>query len=110
MSVSGGGRGRLDAVLHGLIRAAAEEAAAQESQEGEDDNYFEDLYLMITRALARPSARRSFPNCWRRSPRPRRPAARAVFLGGWTMALGDLEAIAPGGAPAIADALRIPSK
>ncbi|MGW7824332.1 tetratricopeptide repeat protein [Streptomyces puniciscabiei] len=35
--------------------------------------------------------------------RARRLAARAVFLGGWAVVLEDLEAIAPGGARAIAD-------
>jgi hypothetical protein len=35
--------------------------------------------------------------------RARRLAARAVFLGGWAMVVQELEEIAPGAAPAIAD-------
>jgi tetratricopeptide (TPR) repeat protein len=38
--------------------------------------------------------------------RARRLAARAVFLGGWTVVLDDLEEIAPGAALAIAEELR----
>ncbi|ACU73861.1 peptidase C14, caspase catalytic subunit P20 [Catenulispora acidiphila DSM 44928] len=84
------------------------EVAAALARQGEPERA-EDLAHTIRLGRTRARALSELAYASDDQARARRLAARAVFLGGWTMALGDLEAIVPGGALAIADALRIPS-